>query len=100
MSQLIEFTPDVFNFFGIRQFTYPILNKKVFNGLQITKINDEFQKLCVSVLEGYRSVNVGKLRYCLMNLLINDPSQINKYLIDIYQNIFQVLLSLVLLFYI
>jgi hypothetical protein len=87
MTQLIEFTPDVFNFFGIRQFTYPMLDKKVFNGLQTTKINDEFYKLCTSILEGYQSVNVAKLRYCLMNLLMNDPTQINVILVNIYQNI-------------
>jgi len=87
MSQLIEFTSDVFDFFGTRQFTYPILNKKVFNGMQSTKINDEFKSLCVSILEGHRSVNVAKLRYCLLNLLINDPNQVNVILVNIYQNI-------------
>jgi len=89
MTYLIEFTPDVLNFFGDRKFTYPILNKKIFNGLQTTKIIDEFNSLCVSVLEGHRSVNVGKLRYCLMNLLIHDPNQVNTLLVNIYQTVTQ-----------
>ena len=86
MSQLIEITPDIFNFFGIRQFTYPVLNKNVFNGLNSTKINEEFKSSCVLILEG-RTVNIAKLRYCFMNILINDPNQINIFLIDIFQNI-------------
>jgi hypothetical protein len=91
MAQLIEFTPNVFDFFGTRQFTYPVLDKKVFNGLHMTdkatKIIDEFKSLCMSILEGHRSVNVAKLRYCLMNLLMNDPNQVNVILVNIYQTI-------------
>ena len=87
MTQLIEFTPVVFDFFGVRNFTYPILDNKVFNGLKSNIIDDEFKKLCISILEGNTSVNVSKLRYCLMNLLMNDPNKVNIYLVSIYQDI-------------
>ena len=86
MSQIIELKADTFNFFCKRTFTYPILNKKILNGLSYNQI-DEFQTMCYSILEGNMNINIAKLRLCLMNLLLNDPNQINNCLITIYQNI-------------
>jgi hypothetical protein len=87
MTQLIDFTPAVFDFFGKRQFTYPVFDKTIFNGIASNKFTDGFQSICMSILEGNTNVNITKLRLCLIKLLLNDPNQVNNYLVNIYQNI-------------
>jgi hypothetical protein len=87
MTNLAELTPELFNSFGSRQYTYSVLDKKVFNGLRPKNIKDTFRMACKNVLRGRVSVNIVQLRLCLFQLLLDDPSSVNCDLLHVFDEI-------------
>lgn len=81
---LIELTPDIFNFFGERKYTFATLNKGIFNGLRLPNATEQFHSICKNVLNGNVNINVTTLKLCLFQMLLNQPDSVNNELVNVF----------------